>query len=250
MGALFFGHEHFEWLMSQFLVVQQVQGQIPKGQYLFELIHPQSNGLPSISDSGKYAVKLYIFDRWRAVIVDDRIPLDLFGRPLVVASRPFQLWPILLCKALLKVMAAYHILELQAPHQVPVFQFLTSWTREDLTSPLNEVRLYDGDLFDRLERVVHEDSNPAKRRSAVCAHLRVRHEPARPPPRVLVITGPPGAAKRAVMAGLIKACPACFARVVTHTTRRPAEHEVDGGDYHFTDAPTMRSVAILLGARL
>lgn len=117
-GALYFGQAQFEWLMGQFLLVQQVQSQLPKGQYLFELIHPQSNGLPVISCSGKYAVKLHVYDSWRTVIVDDRVPLDLFGRPLVVASRPFQLWPILLSKALLKVMAAYHILERQAPHHV------------------------------------------------------------------------------------------------------------------------------------
>jgi hypothetical protein len=119
-GALYFGHAQFEWLMGQFLLVQQVQSQLPKGQYLFELIQPQSNGLPVISASGKYAVKLHIYDGWRTVIVDDRVPLDLFGRPLVVATRPFQLWPILLSKALLKVMAAYHILERQAPHHVRI----------------------------------------------------------------------------------------------------------------------------------
>lgn len=117
-GALYFGHPQFEWLMGQLLLVQQAQAQLPKGQYLFELIHPQAAGLPAISPSGKYAVKLYVFDGWRSVVVDDRVPLDLFGRPLVVASRPFQLWPILLCKAIMKVMAAYHILELTAPHQV------------------------------------------------------------------------------------------------------------------------------------
>jgi hypothetical protein len=117
-GALYSGHANFEWLLGQFLLVQQVQSQIPKGQYLFELIHPQSNGLPIVSDKGRYCVKLWILDTWRAVTVDDRIPLDLFGRPLFVASRPLQLWPMLLSKALLKVMAAYHVLEQGAPNQV------------------------------------------------------------------------------------------------------------------------------------
>lgn len=117
-GALYFGHPHFEWLMGQFLVVQQVQAQLAKGFYLFELIHPQAGGLPVVSGSGRYAVKLYLYDGWRTVVVDDRVPLDLFGRPLLVASRPFQLWPILLSKALLKVMAAYQILEAQASHEV------------------------------------------------------------------------------------------------------------------------------------
>ena len=117
-GALYYGHANFEWLLGQILLVQQVQGHVPPGQHLFELIHPQKDGRPVLSASGKYFVKLWILDSWRTVTVDDRVPLDLFGRPLCVASRPLQLWPILLCKALLKVMRAYQILECTAPHQV------------------------------------------------------------------------------------------------------------------------------------
>jgi Guanylate kinase len=88
--------------------------------------------------------------------------------------------------------------------------------------------------------MAREDASPWKRHAAVCAQLRLRNTPARPPPRVLVFTGPAGAGKRKVMAGLVKAHPALFGRLVTHTTRRPREHEVDGVDYHFTDAPTLR----------
>lgn len=87
--------------------------------------------------------------------MDDRIPLDLFGercaeytaaptssrvlqqlsrqlglsvaplslcvcagRPLLVGSRPLQLWPLLLCKAILKVQAVYRSLDKTLPHQV------------------------------------------------------------------------------------------------------------------------------------
>lgn len=44
--------------------------------------------------------------------------LNQAGRPLLVGVRPLQLWPLLLCKALLKVMAAYRVLHLNLPHQV------------------------------------------------------------------------------------------------------------------------------------
>lgn len=44
--------------------------------------------------------------------------MDLFGRALLVGSRPLQLWPLLLCKAVLKVMAAYRTLDMTLPHQV------------------------------------------------------------------------------------------------------------------------------------
>jgi hypothetical protein len=51
-------------------------------------------------------------------VIDDRIPVDLFGRPLLVGSRPLQLWPLLLSKAVLKVMAAMRVTHLELPHQV------------------------------------------------------------------------------------------------------------------------------------
>jgi hypothetical protein len=40
------------------------------------------------------------------------------GRPLLVGSRPLQLWPLLLCKAILKVMAVYRSLDITLPHKV------------------------------------------------------------------------------------------------------------------------------------
>ena len=55
---------------------------------------------------------------WRSVTVDDRVPVDLFGQFLVVGVRPLQLWPMILSKAILKVMAAQRILDLGLPHQV------------------------------------------------------------------------------------------------------------------------------------
>lgn len=124
--------------------------------------------------------------------------------------------------------------------QAPVFSFLTSWPFQDLMSPHNSISDATGELFDRLEASVKEDSNPSKRRSITCAHLRLHRKPRRSPPRVIVFTGPAGAAKRAVMKGLVAANSSLFACVVTHTSRMPKEHEVEGRDYYFTDAKTLR----------
>ncbi len=59
--------------------------------------------------------------RWRRVTIDDRMPVDLFGTPLLVGVRPLQLWPLLLSKAVMKIMAAYKCAffsyaELPPPH--------------------------------------------------------------------------------------------------------------------------------------
>lgn len=53
---------------------------------------------------GVYCVKCYVFGKWRRVVVDDTIPLDLYGRPLLVTSTPLQVWPFLLSKAVFRLM--------------------------------------------------------------------------------------------------------------------------------------------------
>lgn len=45
-------------------------------------LHTHAHMHSSPSPSGRYRVKLWILDGWRAVTVDDRIPVDLFGEGL------------------------------------------------------------------------------------------------------------------------------------------------------------------------
>jgi hypothetical protein len=69
------------------------------------------DSLPSFNSSGKYAVKLFWLGAWRKVLVDDRIPIDANGKPLIVVG-PTQneLWPAILTKAVIKIAASrYHL---------------------------------------------------------------------------------------------------------------------------------------------
>lgn len=127
--------------------------------------------------------------------------------------------------------------------QVPVFTFLTSWPLEDLISPDGSVKVSTGQLFDRLELCTSQSNGASGDRSLIYTQLRARRKPKKPPPRLLVFTGPPGAHMQQVISGMIAAKPELFARVVTHTSREPKEHEVDGVDYHFVDAQTLRFVS-------
>jgi hypothetical protein len=57
-----------------------LQPSIKAGDYLWELIYPRERDMvPARSASGQYAVRLYVMDAWRSVVVDDQIPVDLFG---------------------------------------------------------------------------------------------------------------------------------------------------------------------------
>ncbi|KAJ1560372.1 hypothetical protein HK405_007342, partial [Cladochytrium tenue] len=68
-------------------------------------IYPKSkDGQPSYNPSGKYSVKIFWLGAWRRVTVDDRVPVDSRGRPLLITSAsPQEVWPLILCKALVKV---------------------------------------------------------------------------------------------------------------------------------------------------
>jgi hypothetical protein len=73
--------------------------------FLWENVYPKdSNGRPSYNPAGKYLVKLFISGKWRAITIDDRVPVDANGDPVIAASaNPQELWPTLLAKAVYKV---------------------------------------------------------------------------------------------------------------------------------------------------
>ncbi|KAJ3269871.1 hypothetical protein HDV01_000833 [Terramyces sp. JEL0728] len=97
LSALHYFYEHNKTLKTNGL---QSDDPMP-----WENIYPKAkDGLPQYNSSGKYIVKLYWLGSWRKVTVDDKIPLDSQGRPLILSSCPInEIWPMILCKALLKV---------------------------------------------------------------------------------------------------------------------------------------------------
>ncbi|TPX58755.1 hypothetical protein SpCBS45565_g07927 [Spizellomyces sp. 'palustris'] len=106
----------------------------------WDQIYPKSkDGLPIYNISGKYAVKLFWLGAWRKITVDDRLPVDSEGRPLVVSSVVVhEIWPMLLTKALLKVVALSYKETDQACEfgDFDVFHTLKGWLPEKL--PVHE----------------------------------------------------------------------------------------------------------------
>jgi hypothetical protein len=77
-------------------------------EYLWRSIYPKlSSGKPCYNPSGKYCVRLFVGGAWRKVYVDDKIPLRADGSvALASSSEKYELWPIILAKAIYSVFSA------------------------------------------------------------------------------------------------------------------------------------------------
>ncbi|RGP69737.1 hypothetical protein FLONG3_7689 [Fusarium longipes] len=82
-----------------------------RNSVLSSILYPFDNvqGLPKVSASGKYVLKLYFNGCFRRVVIDDRLPSSITDRTLYVVDRlnPQLTWPALLEKAYLKVRGGY-----------------------------------------------------------------------------------------------------------------------------------------------
>ncbi|KAF4341484.1 calpain-like protease palBory [Fusarium beomiforme] len=78
---------------------------------LSSILHPfdKAKGIPKVSASGKYMLKLYFNGCFRRVVIDERLPSSISDRTLYVVDRinPQLIWPALLEKAYLKIRGGY-----------------------------------------------------------------------------------------------------------------------------------------------
>lgn len=91
-------------------------------------IYPQDeNGNPIFSPCGKYIVKLYINGQWRAVTVDDALPVANSSAKLFAHSSKDALWVPIIEKAFAKAKRSYTSISTQPC--MDLFE-LTSWVPE------------------------------------------------------------------------------------------------------------------------
>ena len=181
---------------------------------------------------------MWILDGWRKVTVDDGIPVDIFRRPLLVSTRPLSLWPLLLCKAVLKVMAAFKVLDKCSPDEVPAVLWLTGWQRENLRTDPRGGRIYD--------RISATIKAPKTMPTVV---LRERMVTERRQVQLLLLCQPMGVSKYPRLRRLIQKFPDVLGAVVSTTSRPPREHETDGTHYSFQTREQMEA-AVTEGAYL
>ncbi|KAG5654928.1 hypothetical protein KAF25_010882 [Fusarium avenaceum] len=84
---------------------------IGRNSVLSSILYPfdHTKGMPKVSASGKYVLKLYFNGCFRRVVIDERLPSSTTDRTLYVVDRlnPQLIWPALLEKAYLKIRGGY-----------------------------------------------------------------------------------------------------------------------------------------------
>lgn len=117
--------EWCQWLLSQIMLIADNAPFFPDGQFLWNNIFPQlPNGRPIFNPHGRYLVKLFLQGKWRLIEIDDTVPVCKSYLPSLPRSRKDELWPQILCKALLKAFQKELCLNRL---DVPIISALTGW---------------------------------------------------------------------------------------------------------------------------
>jgi hypothetical protein len=97
--------KYTKWVTSQFQFIRdRTIRDVDSGEAIWQRIYPQENGIPTVSPTGKYWVKLRFMGKERLVEIDDRMPCSHKGMPILPRTTDVnEIWPQLLMKALLKV---------------------------------------------------------------------------------------------------------------------------------------------------
>lgn len=76
-------------------------------RFLWNSIYPQlSSGRPVYNPTGKYTVRLFLGGKWRKMQVTDMVPIGPDGCSIARSAEPYELWPLLLSKAVYSVYTA------------------------------------------------------------------------------------------------------------------------------------------------
>lgn len=94
-----------KWVTSQFQMCKdRFIRDCDTHEEIWKRIYPQQDGMPVVSPSGKYWIKIKFMGKERLVEIDDRMPCDYRKSPLLARSNNImEIWPQLLMKAVLKV---------------------------------------------------------------------------------------------------------------------------------------------------
>ncbi|CAF4085833.1 unnamed protein product [Rotaria sp. Silwood2] len=113
--------------------------------------------------SGKYIVRLFFLGTWRKIIIDDTIPFDSENRCLLPqTSLSYELWPMLLSKALLKIISLDFNTsnDFSESNETSVIHSLTGWIPEPIPLKYTHAeKVWDFLRYDRSNQYIAENEN-------------------------------------------------------------------------------------------
>lgn len=79
------------WIGSQLQIIKERNlVDVNNSEPVWRKIYPQENGVPQLTKSGKYWVKLLYMGKYIKIEVDDRVPVDQYRRSLFPLSEKFN----------------------------------------------------------------------------------------------------------------------------------------------------------------
>ena len=125
--------EYCRWVSSIFQIIIDNNIYIENDpNHFIRRIYPQNeNGTPIYNPSGKYCVKLYHMGEERKIEIDDKFPVNksTFEPFFPHCESPYELWPLILTKALIKLYSFKYRSEIYEYNEVGDNSILYSLTK-------------------------------------------------------------------------------------------------------------------------
>jgi hypothetical protein len=125
--------DYCRWVSSQYQILldNNINTENDKNHFLRQIYPQDKNGTPKYNSSGIYWVKLYHMGKYRKIVIDDKFPVnkETFENYFPQCNSPFELWPMILTKALIKLYSYKYKCEPYESDEVGDCSILYSLTR-------------------------------------------------------------------------------------------------------------------------